>query len=343
MRKILLVAILLLSSVMSVVATDIDPIAQTKLLLDQYSARVKFLEIENSILREEMRKAGIKIPLSAYSGAILGGLTTTTTAPILTGTTVSTTAPVITVSGEVSYGYTEKTYGVSYTGFIKRIISEWDKVRDAYALPKNARIEGYEFVTTGALDHVFVDIVYTGSLSANGMYDAKILYQFDKTSFARKLIGFFEYNPTTGYYVTKTGKNIFPGVSRTWVPDPRMLNTTTPVAAVINTTVVPMPSPTGPTVAYSDIEVAYSAKRFLSVISLSNTWLASNPANLEVLRLRYRTYFIIAKYSEALKEIEKIRSLGKLSSAVACEANVIATFAKETTLAESYKIICNKK
>lgn len=59
-----------LSSVGNVFALDIDPITQTKLLLDQYAARVKFLESENSILREEMRKAGIQIPLSVYSGAI---------------------------------------------------------------------------------------------------------------------------------------------------------------------------------------------------------------------------------------------------------------------------------
>jgi hypothetical protein len=67
MRKILLVAIVILSSLHSVVAADIDPIAQTKALLDQYSTRVKYLETENAILREEMRKAGIKIPLALFS------------------------------------------------------------------------------------------------------------------------------------------------------------------------------------------------------------------------------------------------------------------------------------
>ncbi len=82
-----------------------------------------------------------------------------------------------------------------------------------------------------------------------------------------------------------------------------------PVANTINTS----------STSYADIEAAYAAKRFLSVITLSNTWLASNTPNLEVLRIRYRTYFIIAKYAEALKEIEKIRAIGQLSSAVACE------------------------
>lgn len=306
----------------SAIAADIDPIAQTKALLDQYSARVRSLEAENAILREEMRKAGIKIPLSAYSGVVqTNNIPVVSDTPIATATTstvTGTTLPVVTTSGEINFSEIEKIHGPVYTGFIKRIISEWDKVRDAYLMPKNAHIGGYELVVTGALDHVFVDIVYTGSITGTGIYDAKILYQFDKKTFARKLIGFFEYNPTTGYYITRTGKNIFPGVTRTFVLDPRVialsqanLPTTVPTTTSTSTSVT--------TTSYADIEAAYTAKRFLSVITLSNTWLASNAPNLEVLRIRYRTYFIIAKYAEALKEIEKIRAIGQLSSAVACE------------------------
>lgn len=102
--------------------------------------------------------------------------------------------------------------------------------------------------------------------------------------------------------------------------DPRIQN---PVIAVTATgtssTNAIVVSNTGSAVSYASIEAAYTAKRFLSVITLSNTWLASNAPTLDILRIRYRTYFIIAKYSEALKEIEKIRSIGQLSSAVACE------------------------
>jgi len=324
MQKIVLSIMLCLSFFGSVFAVDVDPIAQTKQLLDQYALRVSVLEKENAILREEISKAGIKIPLSAFSGIVQ------TAQPIVssTGTVATgvTTKPPVTSSGEFSTEMIAQTYGASPAGFIKRIVGEWDKVRDAYSLPKSARIGGYEFVASGALDHVFVDIIYTGSISASGMYDAKILYQFDKTTFARKLIGLFEYNPTTGYYVTKTGKNIFPGVKRTWVPDPRELNkvvtppTTTPSTG---TTVVtpPVTNPTTPvnTVTFAEIEAAYTAKRFLSVITLSNTWLATNAPTVEILRLRYRTYFIIAKYPEALKEIEKIKAMGQLTSSIACE------------------------
>ncbi len=64
---------------------------------------------------------------------------------------------------------------------------DWSKVRTAYDLPGTALIAGYEFVQTGALDHVFVGVIsreaYTGSL-----YEYKILYQFDTKTYARKLI-----------------------------------------------------------------------------------------------------------------------------------------------------------
>ncbi len=140
--------------------------------------------------------------------------------------------------------------------------------------------------------------------------------------------------------MTKTGKNIFPGVKRTWVADPRVIIATVPTTAG-GTSVVAPPGTT--TVTYADIDTAYGTKRFLSVISLSSSWLAANSPTLDVLRIRYRTYFIIAKYSEALAEIEKIRSIGQLTSAVACEGYVIATYAKNTALADGYKTICNKK
>jgi hypothetical protein len=295
-----------------------------------------------------MLKAGIKIPLALFSWAIQPvpsriRLTSLSPQPIMSwSATTSLPIPLVTASGEVSYTMIENTYGVSYTWFIKRIISEWDKIVQAYTMPTIARIGWYEFVQSGGLDHVFVDIIYTGSTATgNGIYDAKILYQFDKTTYARKLIGFFEYNAITGYYTTKTGKNIFPGVKRVFVADPRTSTAIIP-ARVSSGSVTSTPTGTT-TVTYADIETAYTAKRYLTTISLSNTWLALNSPTLDVLRIRYRTYFIIAKYTEALTEIEKIRSIWQLSTAVACEGYVIATYAKNTTAADGYNTICKKK
>jgi len=54
MKKIILSCLVFVTGFANIYAADIDPIAQTKQLLDQYSARVKSLEAENKMLREEM-------------------------------------------------------------------------------------------------------------------------------------------------------------------------------------------------------------------------------------------------------------------------------------------------
>jgi hypothetical protein len=58
--------------------------------------------------------------------------------PVISTGSVSPVHPIVslTTSGEVSYVGIEKSYGITYAGFIKRIISEWDKIVQAYAMPK---------------------------------------------------------------------------------------------------------------------------------------------------------------------------------------------------------------
>jgi hypothetical protein len=92
----------------------------------------------------------------------------------------------------------------------------------------------------------------------------------------------------------------------------------------------------------ADIEKAYGDKRYLTAISLSNAYLQTNPPSIDILRIRYRTFFIIGKYSESLAEIAKIEALGKLDKAIACDAQVIATYSKNPTLVDSYTKICKK-
>jgi hypothetical protein len=112
----------------------------------------------------------------------------------------------------------EKDYGKDVSGFITRIGKDWSAIKSAYTLPVGARVAGYEFVQTGSQDHVFVDIVVgTGT---TGIYDIKILYQFEKTEYKRKLIGIFDYDTTTGKYKTRTGTNPFSGVTRVFVKEP---------------------------------------------------------------------------------------------------------------------------
>jgi hypothetical protein len=133
MQKILLAILILLTPVIvsaeTIVSTDTDGmVAQMKTILDQYAVRIKTLEVENNILREEMRKAGIKIPLSVYSGAILQTPTQTTIMPTKTGTVTTPVANTPTLTPVKSGALMEiisTQYGTRYAGFISKIHSDW--------------------------------------------------------------------------------------------------------------------------------------------------------------------------------------------------------------------------
>ncbi len=191
----------------------------------------------------------------------------------------------------------------------------------------------------GADNHAFVDIVYDAK-TATGTYDAKILYEYNTGTYQRKLIGFFEFNRSTGYYVTKSGNNIFAGVTRTFVRDPYAATMIIPATATTSSGITTVTT-AGSIPTYAEIEKAYTDKRYLSVISLSNTYLTANTATYDLLRIRYRTYFIIGKYTESLSEIAKIEAMGQLA-AVACDAKVIATYSKDTALVTKYTAACKK-
>jgi hypothetical protein len=91
-----------------------------------------------------------------------------------------------------------------------------------------------------------------------------------------------------------------------------------------------------------DILKAYGEKKYLSTITLSNEYLAKNKATTEILNIRYRTFFIIGKFSDSLAEVAKIETLGGLDRQTACNAQVIATYSNNTALVAKYKAICTK-
>lgn len=378
MKKILLLSLITLIP-MSISAANMTSsetesmVTQMKTILDQYAFKIRALEVENSILREEVRKAGIQIPLSVFSGAIVQVATTTgstTNQQPLPQTIVSSWALRSTWSLNLSStGITtamvesiSKQYSVRYAQFIKRIANEWIAIQSAYKLPSTSYIWWYEFVNQNADNHVFVDVIYDVSTATNA-YDAKILYEYNTGTYQRKLIGFFELDRTTWFYKTKSGNNPFAWAQRVFIRDPRPINTTPPVITISTWststwTISIWSTSTWSTSnwtlsttqaninikipAFSEIDKAYTDKRYLSVISLSNTYLTANPATYDLLRIRYRTYFIIWKYNEALSEIAKIENMGKMSSTVACDAQVIATYSKDAALISKYTTACKK-
>lgn len=58
--------------------TTEETLKQLILLVSQYDSRIRFLESENAILKNEMMKAGIKIPLTVYTGSVIQEVQSTT-------------------------------------------------------------------------------------------------------------------------------------------------------------------------------------------------------------------------------------------------------------------------
>lgn len=318
-------------------------VAQMKTILDQYASKIQALEMENALLKTEISKAGIKIPLSLYSGSTMQTSPTSNNTSA-TGTVISSSGNTTTGTG-LSSSITENlkiNFGTKYTGFITRIHAEWAWIQWAYKLPKTAYIWGYEFIKQWSDNNVFVDIVYDIATATNA-YDAKILYEYNTGTYQRKLIWFFEFDRTTGYYKTRSGNNPFAGVARTFVQDPLATKSVIPTTVLTGSTNTGSQVNTNPQIpTLAEIEKAYSDKRYLSVISLSNTYLTVNSATYDLLRIRYRTYFIIGKYTESLGEIAKIETIWSMSSTVACDAKVIATYSKDQSLISKYTALCKK-
>jgi hypothetical protein len=327
-----------------------DTLSELNLLIAQYEARITKLQAENAVLRYEMAKAGISIPLTDLSGATLPIPTALPKNTVSSGTWVPASPTISTTTQSTLPEITTK-YGKDVAGFISRINQDWAGIKSNYKFPSNARLAGYEFVQTGSLDYVFADIVVgTGTV---GIYDIKILYQFEKSEYKRKLIWIFQYSATSWRYATTVGVNPFGWVSRQFVADPYYLGVAKPpvlswTSSTSSGASAPVVAPSTPntpstsSVSLAEITKAYNEKRYLSTISLSNTYLETNTPTQDILNIRYRTYFIIGKYSESLAELAKIEKLGTLDKQTACNAQVIATYSKNSALVEKYTALCKK-
>lgn len=322
-------------------------IKQMQTLLDQYAQKIQILEAENNLLRSMMAKHEIQIPLEEYT-KIYNNANSVILAPIDTKQLhASTPAPSTVLPASTDIPKTPaNTVAVNaiQKAFIDQINKDWEGIRGAYVFPANAWIGGYEFVKNAAGNNVFVDVVF-GSGTPEGAYNAKLLYEFNKTNYSRKLLGLFIYNSDAKAYVTHRGSNPFAGVEREII---RVTpNSTTTIGATSTTapaTSAPAPAATpapvnsaAATEMENKITSLYQAKNYSQVLSVSDAYLKSNAPTYKILQLRYRSYFILGQYTKALTEVQKMET-AKLATAFSyCEAYAIAMHAKNQALANKYK------
>lgn len=321
----------------------VDPaklIENLKSLIQTHERKIAILESENAMLRSVLESNGVSVSMNASWGIII------------TSSGNVGLSPVTQALSNIS-----TTYSPLYAGMIERMNREWKAVRENYRFPEWAIIWEYEFVNTGSTRGVFVDVIFSGGV-LSGSYDAKLLYHYDPTSYERKLVWLFVYDAKTKRYITVKWNNPYTVGERTKIRSPYLSMSLIPATPVRNSSLsgntgtisVKTGSSNTWTLSWTStssswlesINTAYKEKRYLSVISLSNEYLNVNTPTLDLLKTRYRSYFIIWKYKESLAEIQKIQEMySPLEKTVACDGSVIASYAKNTALSSQYKSICN--
>ena len=78
---------------------------------------------------------------------------------------------------------------------------------------------------------------------------------------------------------------------------------------------------------------------------MSEEYMIKNPNDVEVLKMRYRSYYFISKYIDALSEIKKIETIqgATFEKTIACDAAVIGKIAKKPDISTYYSTLCKKK
>lgn len=314
------------SAIAQVTSSPTELVKKMQELLNQYSERIQALEGENKMLREAMAQHNIQIPLADFQKNVAATGSTNVTST----NTANATNP----------GSTELQ-----KGFINQIRLDWPAIREAYGMPANARIGMYEFVKNEAENNAFADIIY-GDGTPEGAYNAKLLYEFDKITFKRKLIGFFEYDTNTKRYVTRRGNNPFPTTERIRVYESAVTNasplaqTQTPENPQNNTS-APINNTNANNSAAVEVEKkmrdAYLAKNFAQVFSISDEYLKNNPATYMIYFHRYRSYFAQGKYQQTMDVIKKMEAEKLADARIYCDAYAVAQIIKDTTLSARYK------
>lgn len=320
MKKIVFILLAILP--IGVIAqTDLTPtqlVEKMQQLLNQYSDRIRSLEAENNMLRNLMAKHNIQIPLEEYN-------------KILSSTGTITTAP--TIVSSIGTNFANLTDLQRW--FINQMKSDWIDVRNAYWMPYDAQIGWYEFVKNEQQNNVYLDVIYW-NWTPEWAWNAKLLYEFDKTTFKRKLIGFFEYNTEKKVYITKKWNNKF-----AWVERQIIREVITPIKNNANTI-----APSTPVVNVNDNNVSeiekrllslYEQKKYQELINQSNEILKNNSSTYNIFVYRYRSYFVLGQYQNALNEIEKMQKSSLANAKIYCDASVIAQYAKNNSLADSYR------
>lgn len=289
-------------------------------LVQKYEARIQELEAENSRLKQEL--ATLK-----GTGATLANAVTTSTG----------TSPVITSA-------MSKTD--VYSAVMKRANDQLGAIILENSLSTGSVIGLFEFMEPNA---VFISLDDGNNPADVSAFKTKVLYTFDKNLIFTR-VGLFDLNYASQRYRTLFGSNPYTKAVRTRMENPgykgQLLKMATgnAVSTVKTDTKTPT-AETGNKATLAQIKAAYDKNKLLDALKLSDDYIVGNQNDVEVLRIRYRSYYMIGKYDNSLSEIKKIETIQgtAFERTIACDASVIGKITKKTDVSNYYSAICKKK
>lgn len=300
-------------------------------LIQKYETRISQLETENTALKQEIATLKTTTPVTGVS-PVVNTPPTIAVNPTATPVVITSTTPKSDV----------------YKAVIKQANANLGTLLSENNLPAYSAIGLFEFIEPNA---VFVSLDDGNNPAGVTAFKTKILFTFDSALVFTK-IGLFDLDYASQKYRTVFGNNPHVKSVRTRMVNPnykgKLLDATIG-NTTINTEVKSSPS-TGTATVTSDVTLAqiksaYDKTKLLDALKLSDIYIVKNPNDLEVLRIRYRSYYIIGKYENSLAEIKKIETLQgtAFERTIACDAAVIGKIAKKTDVSSYYSAICKKK
>ena len=352
MRNLKIIAVILSLFALSWVtyATEIDDIkasfTNVQTLIQKYEANLKSLQAENEALKKNISELEAKInSFSSNTWAItLPQNPHPNSLPVGEGVSSSSGSKIN------SQTWAKASSVEKYNQIIDIINNGAGDIFSKNNLSANSTIWLFEFIEPDAFFISIDDWLNPTGVTA---FKTKILYNYDK-NLALKVAWIFSLDYKSQYYITKFGKNPYAKAIRIRVKNPNykwklfevtQANTTTTSQVQSTQPTVNTTTSTDQTITYDMVKNAYINNKILDMLNLSNEYIKIDPNNIDILRMRYRWFYMLGKYSDSLAEIQKIQEIqwSNINKVVVCDGSIIAKLAKNDTLSKSYQDICKAK
>lgn len=195
-----------------------------------------------------------------------------------------------------------------YTKIINQINSALPVIISEHNLSPDSVVGLFEFIEPNAF---FISIDDGKNPAGVTAFKTKISYTYD-SNFVLKKVGVFDLDYTVQRYRTVFGSNPYVQSIRTRVQNPlykgKLLEETSSTTPTTSPTNTPTAS-VNTEATFAQIKTLYDKNKLLDVVKLSGGYMTKNPNDVDMLKLRYRSYYIIGKYDESLTEIKRIETI----------------------------------